>query len=89
MSEPTPLTVNVLFFARLRETVGTDQLRVMLPADATVDMLIDQLTTRGEQWQILRGEQPVMVAVNQTLCRYSHPLQEEDEVAFFPPVTGG
>lgn len=89
MTEHTPLTVNVLFFGQLRETVATDQISATLPADATVDTLVDQLAARGEPWQILRGDQPVMVAINQTMGGPDHTLNDGDEVALFPPVTGG
>ncbi|KPW39523.1 hypothetical protein ALO51_04766, partial [Pseudomonas amygdali] len=46
------------------------------------------LLQRGEAWQVL-AEQNLMCARNQELCKPTEPLSDGDEVAFFPPVTGG
>ncbi|MCY4125504.1 MAG: MoaD/ThiS family protein, partial [Pseudomonas sp.] len=46
------------------------------------------LVGRGEPYQVL-AEQNLMCARNEELCRLDEPVQEGDEVAFFPPVTGG
>lgn len=80
--------ITILFFAQVRELVGTDRLELdTFPA--TVEALRQQLTTRGERWALALEEGKLLAAVNQTLVEVSHPLQDGDEVAFFPPVTGG
>ncbi|WP_179234628.1 molybdopterin synthase sulfur carrier subunit [Salmonella enterica] len=72
--------IKVLFFAQVRELTGTDALD--LPADfSTVESLRQHLTTKSDRW--------ARAAVNQTLVSFDHPLTAGDEVAFFPPVTGG
>ncbi|MGC3963976.1 MAG: molybdopterin converting factor subunit 1 [Rhodocyclaceae bacterium] len=82
------MNVTVLFFASLREALGVERERIALEAGATVDSLRAQLVARGERWQPLsRGS--VRAAVNQSLVGGAVSLADGDEVAFFPPVTGG
>jgi molybdopterin synthase sulfur carrier subunit len=83
--------VTVLYFARLREVLGRDSERLALPADAwTVGALRDLLRARGGAWELeLGAAKPVRVAVNQTMARMDTRVSPGDEVAFFPPVTGG
>lgn len=80
--------INILFFAQVRELVGTDQLCV--PASyADVNALRLALIARGERWALALEEGRLLASVNRTLVSFDHPLHEGDEVAFFPPVTGG
>ncbi|TDT44313.1 molybdopterin synthase subunit MoaD [Halospina denitrificans] len=81
--------IRVLFFASLRERLGLDQLE--LPADDTacVSDLRQVLRERGEDWADLLDGEWALVAVNQTMARDQTPVSDGDEVAFFPPVTGG
>jgi len=85
------VTVNLLFFASLREQVGTGCEQLELPAGVTtVAALRAHLMTRGAAWQTALGEKRALrVAVNQEMAQPSTPLKAGDEVAFFPPVTGG
>lgn len=80
--------IKVLFFAQVRELVGTDSLILETQA-ATVDALRQQLAARGDRWALALEEGKLLAAVNQTLVEASHPVIDGDEVAFFPPVTGG
>ncbi|KQN56965.1 MULTISPECIES: molybdopterin synthase sulfur carrier subunit [unclassified Erwinia] len=80
--------INVLFFAQVRELVGTD--RLTLAADyPSVEALRAALAARGDRWALALESGKLLAAVNQTLVPGSHPLNVGDEVAFFPPVTGG
>jgi sulfur-carrier protein len=83
--------IEILYFARLRERLGLDRERLTLPADVgNVAELLSYLRTRGAIWADCLGEnETVMAAVNQELARPDAVLGEGDEVAFFPPVTGG
>ncbi|RRV08364.1 molybdopterin synthase sulfur carrier subunit [Pseudomonas sp. v388] len=81
------MSVQVQYFARYRETLGVDAERVD-GSFATLDALRRHLLLRGEPWQVL-DEQNLMCARNQELCSLQEPLQDGDEVAFFPTVTGG
>ena len=80
--------MKVLFFAQLREVLGVSELAVTQPPE-TVDGLRALLMERGEQWKTFMKEDRTLAAVNQTMATGSTPLKEGDEVAFFPPVTGG
>lgn len=80
--------IKVLFFAQVRELVGTDSLTLDIDA-TTVDALRRQLALRGDRWALALEEGKLLAAVNQTLVEAAHPVVDGDEVAFFPPVTGG
>lgn len=83
--------LNIQYFASLRETLGRSSEALALPADvSTVATLVAYLAkNRGGQWEILQDVTQVLVAVNQTIVDRSHPLTGAEEVAFFPPMTGG
>jgi molybdopterin synthase sulfur carrier subunit len=83
--------LNVLYFARLRDALGRDAERIELPAGvADVGGLLDWLRQRGDVWAAeLAPGRSVRAAVNQDMARPDTPLRDGDEVAFFPPVTGG
>lgn len=87
MSEDNTITVK--FFARLREELDTASLTVEAESDLTAGKLLQSLAARGGSWTQLAGAQPVMIAVNQVMTKPDTVLQPGDEVAFFPPVTGG
>ncbi|WP_337008430.1 molybdopterin synthase sulfur carrier subunit [Pantoea sp. AS142] len=80
--------IKVLFFAQVRELTGTASLEVS--ADyADVAALRRALAERDDRWTLALEPDRLLAAVNQTLVPMSHPLRSGDEVAFFPPVTGG
>jgi molybdopterin synthase sulfur carrier subunit len=83
--------VKVLYFAALREQLGTSGEDLELPSGIdTVAQLRSHLTSRGGAWQAaLAGGKLVRMAVNQDIATPSAAIKAGDEVAFFPPVTGG
>ncbi len=83
--------LNIQYFASLRETLGRSTETLALPVGVgTVGALAAHLaTSRGEPWEILQDTTQVLVAVNQTIVDRSHPLSGAEELAFFPPMTGG
>jgi molybdopterin synthase sulfur carrier subunit len=85
----TPLTI--LYFAWLRERTGTSQESVTPPAGvATVGALIDWLATRSPgHASAFANRRTVRCAVNQDFAEPATRVGPGDEVAFFPPVTGG
>lgn len=81
--------VKVLFFARLREQLATESLEVELTADMTVEIIRQHLAQKSPLWQKTLNADNLLVAVNQQITDWSHSINDGDEVAFFPPVTGG
>lgn len=81
--------IELRFFARYREALGCEAEQLPYdPALSTVGELRAALIARGGAWQVL-GEGKVMCARNQDMCSMHEPLADGDEIAFFPPVTGG
>ncbi|WP_236235357.1 MoaD/ThiS family protein [Pseudomonas faucium] len=81
------MKVKVMYFARYRELLGLDAEH--LAGDFKVlDDVRQALVAKGGEYQVL-AEQNLMCARNEELCRLDETLEEGDEVAFFPPVTGG
>jgi sulfur-carrier protein len=82
--------VKVIFFASLRENLGTAELQVAVPEPASVAALVTQLVAvYGDHWALELNRDNVLVAVNQALAERHQVIVAGDEVAFFPPVTGG
>jgi molybdopterin synthase sulfur carrier subunit len=84
-------SLKLVFFARLREDLGTNAEELALPADVgTVAALRSHLAARGGAWSTTLAEgKAIRVAVNQAMAQPGTPVKPGDEVAFFPPVTGG
>jgi sulfur-carrier protein len=85
------MKVKVLFFAALREQLGTSAEEIELPAGvSTVAGLRALLLQRGGVWKTTLAESRlVRAAVNQDMVGQGASIKGGDEVAFFPPVTGG
>lgn len=85
------MKIKVVFFAALREQLGISTEEIELPAAVTtVAALRNHLAQRGGVWQnVLADKRLVRVAVNQDMAQAGSALKPGDEVAFFPPVTGG
>lgn len=82
--------VKVLYFAGLREALGCASEELELPAGVgSVGALHAHLAGRGGAWQALATAKNLRAAVNQRMAGMDTPLRDGDEVAFFPPVTGG
>ena len=83
--------ITVLYFARLRETLGVSREELDLtPALTDLAALRSLLASRGGVWvQEMAPQRNLRAAVNQEVAAPDAPLRAGDEVAFFPPVTGG
>ena len=83
--------ITVLYFARLREALEQSSERIALPSSVRdLEGLRALLVARGGTWeQELAPSKPVRAAVNQAMAHGDTPVADGDEVAFFPPVTGG
>jgi len=85
------MKVKVLYFASIREKLGRDAEELELPAGvATIAALRTYLRARGGAWaDALADTKLLRTAVNQDMVPPTATVKAGDEVAFFPPVTGG
>ncbi len=83
--------MKILYFAWLAERLGCPEEQITKPDNVqTADDLRLLIQQRyPEQAAILDKPDALRVAVNQNLVDWQHPLTEDDEIAFFPPMTGG
>jgi molybdopterin synthase sulfur carrier subunit len=82
--------IKILYFASLREKLGTSGESLDLPAGVNdVGGVLATLAARGGEWASLASVKNLKSAVNQEMARNITSIKDGDEVAFFPPVTGG
>lgn len=83
--------MTLLFFAYLRERSGVDEMQIDLPSDVnTVEELVTHLSGLNDSLAATFAERVfVRMAVNQKHADWQTPVHNDDEVAFFPPITGG
>ena len=82
--------IKILYFASLREKFGTSGESLELPSGVSdVGGVLATLAARGGEWASLASVKNLKSAVNQDMARHDTPVTDGDEVAFFPPVTGG
>lgn len=82
--------IKILFFAALRERLDCEQYLLSCEGD-TLDVasVLSQLQRRCQNWQQELSRTDLLCAVNQQLVPLTASVQDGDELAFFPPVTGG
>lgn len=86
----TNKTIKVLYFAALREALGTPGETVELPDGCTTLAGVRALIAgRGGDWAKLAQMKNLRAAINQRMADPDSTVADGDEVAFFPPVTGG
>lgn len=84
------MNISICYFARFREKLAIQQENYTLPNVVKIEELKQQLANRGGVWQELFScTQGVLVAINQEMASVDSMVHDGDEVAFFPPVTGG
>ena len=83
------ITIHVKFFASLRETLGTAQAKLTVPTECTVEMLLKNIQETYGRDNPLIDTRHLRVAVNQQLVELDQLVHQDDEVAIFPPITGG
>ena len=83
--------ITVLYFARLRESLGKASEQIALPPGVgDLESLRVVLRQRGGAWaEAMADGRQVRAAVNQDMAHGDTPVRDGDEIAFFPPVTGG
>jgi sulfur-carrier protein len=83
------MKVNLRYFASLREALGASESVDVEPGQSVGELRDSLLARGGAHAQVLARGRAVRCAVNQTLCDEQTVLADGDELAFFPPVTGG
>ena len=87
------MRIKVLFFASLREIFDCNEKFIDIPHDGilTPDLLLKNfsIAEKGPWLELLNKQKIVRVAINQTLVEWQSPLNDGDELAFLPPITGG
>jgi molybdopterin synthase sulfur carrier subunit len=83
--------IKIKYFAKLSENLGLKSEEIEFGSRSeNINALIQLFAKRGEPWATeFSAETKFLVAVNHEMCGRDTTLQEGDEVAFFPPVTGG
>lgn len=81
--------INVLFFAQVRELLGTASVQVAADNISTAAELRTHLASQSDKWAQVLDSDKLLVAINQTMSQWQAAVSDGDEVAFFPPVTGG
>ena len=84
------MTVKIVFFASLREELGVDSVDLQISGFSRVSALISQLADQqSAEWLEILTAKNIRVAVNHGIVNEDVGVTDGDEVAFFPPVTGG
>ena len=83
--------MKLLYFAWVKDRIGFSEETVTLPPDvATISQLLSWLSARGENYaSAINNGKTVRVAVNQNYAPEDRSITDQDEIALFPPVTGG
>ena len=85
------MKVNILYFAKLRESVGIEAETLEINENSKVSDLLYFLQNREEKWSEYFNDKKnlLRVAINQKIVGVDHFISDGDEIAIFPPVTGG
>ncbi|TRX53819.1 molybdopterin converting factor subunit 1 [Thalassomonas sp. M1454] len=83
------MTINVLFFAAFKEQLDCAELQIEAATVQTVADLQSMLIAKGDTWNKVLNTPSLLTAVNHTMVDSEYEIKAGDEVAFFPPVTGG
>lgn len=81
--------IQIVFLAQLREQLECAGLQLEPSKAATIDEVKTYLCETNPSWKQFLGNPKLLVALNHEYARHNLPIKSGDEVAFFPPVTGG
>jgi molybdopterin converting factor subunit 1 len=81
------MRIKLRYFAALRERLRRSEEMLEVPADATVATVWEMLKKQHPELQVM--ERSIAFAVGQEYVDKTYPLQDNDELAFIPPVSGG
>lgn len=81
--------MKVIYFASVKQTIGIAEESIEIKQQISVNDLIKILKKKNSQYNLALNSSSVQCAVNCKFVNKSHIVKNTDEVAFFPPVTGG
>lgn len=82
--------INVLFFARVRDELGVSELSFSLPDHVhNLSQFTEALIAANPAFKSVLSQPSILVAVNQEMASATTTVEDGDEIAYFPPVTGG
>jgi len=81
--------LKILFFARLKDQLGTDRIELDIDTPLSIKALKARLIAQHNNWQAPLSADNIICAINHEVVNEQHMVNSTDEVAFFPPVTGG
>tara|TARA_Y100001978_G_C23366585_1_gene278968 strand:- start:71 stop:322 length:252 start_codon:yes stop_codon:yes gene_type:complete len=81
----------IKYFSWIKEHIGKSEEQITIPSDITnVDQLINYLNEKDTKYNLLfEKKELIKIAVNKTYSSFDTKVSNIDEIAFFPPVTGG
>ena len=81
----------IKYFSWIKEHIGKSEEQITIPSDIiNVDQLINYLNERDTKYNLLfEKKELIKIAVNKTYSSFDTKVGNRDEIAFFPPVTGG
>lgn len=85
------ISVNILYFASFRERLKLDNETLELDDSIkNIDDLKQLLASRDNAWQdVFSADNNILISINQNMAKAHSLISNNDEIAFFPPVTGG
>jgi molybdopterin synthase sulfur carrier subunit len=83
------MTIRVLFFAKIKESLGVNFIDLKLATPTSVEEIRNSLLVEFIHHKNLLTPENSLVAVNQEIITENIKINQHDEIAFFPPVTGG
>jgi len=82
--------LSIVFFAQTREIIGQGEFSLPFqPAFNNLEAIRSHLATTNDKWDLALTRDKLIVAVNQEMSPWDTVINDGDEIAFFPPVTGG
>ena len=82
--------LSIVFFAQTREIIGQGELSLPFQPEFTdLESIRHHLANTNDKWDLALTREKLIVAVNQEMSPWDTPIKDGDEIAFFPPVTGG
>ncbi len=82
--------LSIVFFAQTREIIGQGEFSLPFkPEFSSLEAIRSHLASTNDKWDLALTREKLIIAVNQEMSPWDTEIKDGDEVAFFPPVTGG